>query len=260
MQSGEGVGDALLGIGKILLAVFIIVVLFNLVGYWLQRRSRVREIQEQIQEQFQRDAVLKARYPDLYEDLQERKEMRRELEHDRLVRRRVQERREAEERRRKGYTSDDDADMAFATRRQWRAAIRSVGSEIPKGETLHAEGPGAYMFSDQGTGMWVEAHIAVTENRIAWALPKGLRAGVLSMLFDQVVKHVDQEPGVVALTTRDPEYAAMLDEPGNPYGEVDAVFRFDFYESRVSTEIRGFIALGVADRGTAVTGSLSDYL
>ena len=150
--------------------------------------------------------------------------------------------------------------VGLASRREWRAARRGVDSEIPKGESVLAEGPGAFLFSDGQMAMWVEAHIAVTENRMAWAIPKSPRAGSLSIDFDQVVKYLDQEPGVVALTARDPEYAAMLNDPTNPHGETDAVFKFDALPSVTSTEIRGYIASGVAERGTAIPGSLSDYL
>ena len=151
-------------------------------------------------------------------------------------------------------------DMTFATRREWRAARRAVTSEIPEGEVLKAEGPGAFLFSDGVTGIWAEAHIAVTENRIAWTLPKSSQAGATSMHFDQVVRYVDQEPGVVGLTAQDPEYAATLGDPSNPHGETDAVFRFDGYDPRTSTQLRGSIVMGLAQRGTAVPGSLSDYL
>jgi hypothetical protein len=108
--------------------------------------------------------------------------------------------------------------------------------------------------------MWAEAYIAVAKNRIAWTLPKSLQAGAVSIHFDQVVRCVDQEPGVVALTAQDPECAAMLGDPSNLQGETDAVFRFDGYNLRTSTQLRGSSVMGLAQRGTAVPGSLSDYL
>jgi hypothetical protein len=150
--------------------------------------------------------------------------------------------------------------VRFAARRQWRAARREVESEIPRGEAVLAEGPGMFLLSDGSTAMWVEAHIAVTGNQIAWALPKAAHAGAMTIHFDQVVKYLDQQPGVVALTARDPAYAAVLGDASNPHGETDAVFRFDGYDWRTTNEIRGFIELGVADRGTAAPGSLSDYV
>ncbi len=138
--------------------------------------------------------------------------------------------------------------------------LRAVAAEIPRGVSVHAEGPGAFLFSDGRVGMWVEAHVAVTQDRIVWALPKSRRAGVVDLRFDQVVRYLDQQPGVIALTTQDPGYAAMLRDSANPHGETDAVFRFDGYDPRTSSDIRGAIEAGVRARGRAVPGSLSDYL
>jgi hypothetical protein len=108
--------------------------------------------------------------------------------------------------------------------------------------------------------MWVEAYLGVTENRLIWALPKSREAGVAQIAFDRVVKYVDQEPGLVGVTSRDPEYAAMLNDPTNPHGETDAAFRFDGYDPRSSTAIRAQIQIGVRSRGKAQPASPSDYL
>jgi hypothetical protein len=143
----------------------------------------------------------------------------------------------------------------YASRRQWKAAVRQVESAIPAGETVRATGPAAFLFIAPGTGMWVDACIAVTERRLVWALPKSRKAGAVSMLFDRIVKYEDREPGVVAITERDPEYAAMLGDPSNPHGEVDAVFRFDGYEPQTSAAIRSAIESAVR-REAVAAGSI----
>ena len=158
-------------------------------------------------------------------------------------------------------------DAGISSRREWKAARREVESKIPKEEAVLAEGPSGFLFSDGQMAMWVEVHIAVTQRRIVWALPKTRQAGAVTMDLDQVVKYLDRvvpyeghEFGVVALTARDPEYAQLLNDPTNPRGETDAVFKFDDAPSAVSTSIRGAIEQGVLQRGRAVPGSLSDYL
>lgn len=149
---------------------------------------------------------------------------------------------------------------AFASRRQWRAASRAVTSQISTGERVIAEGPAAFLFTDGRMGTWVEAHLAVTDNRLVWALPKSRRAGVVQMLFDQVVRYTDREPGLVALTDRDADYATSLEAQSNPLGETNAFFRFDGYEPRISHGLRAAIELGVRSRGNALPASFPDNL
>jgi hypothetical protein len=55
-------------------------------------------------------------------------------------------------------------------------------------------------------------------------------------------------------------YAASPNEPTNPHGETDAVYRFEGYDPGTSTAIRRAIEQAVLSRGNALPGSLSDYL
>jgi hypothetical protein len=112
-------GDLLLTIGQILLAVVIFLFLVNFVRASARRQSRIRESREQLQH----DAALKARYPDLHKELQqrgkkspfaqwsleqtrqeqeERKEASRELEHDRFVQWSLEQARKEEQERGEG--------------------------------------------------------------------------------------------------------------------------------------------------------------
>jgi hypothetical protein len=154
----------------------------------------------------------------------------------------------------------DDAGVgAPARRREWKVAQRAVDSEIPRrDEPVVAEGPGGFKFSDGTTSIWVEAWVAVTADRIVWAMPKSPRAGVATIQFDQVVKYLHLPNGIIGLTAQDPNHAATLSDRSDPLGEMDAVFRFDGVPNEFS--LRGAFDEGVEQRGRADRGSAADYL
>lgn len=136
--------------------------------------------------------------------------------------------------------------MGMRSLLQRRTARKAAHSEIPKGEKIHVEGLASFMFSDGVTAVWPLVHIVVADKRVAWAMLDAPRAGAASMRFDRIWRYVD-EGGLVTLTERDPEYASMLNDPNNPYGETDAIF--SFHGSRVGDILKGVLARTIRGAG-----------
>jgi hypothetical protein len=128
--------------------------------------------------------------------------------------------------------------------RSGRTAREAIAAEIPADETVVAECRASFQFTDGMRIAWPDVHIAVTQKRLVWTMLDAPEAGAIVMRLDQVVSH-DDDGTQVMLTERDPDYAAMLHDPSNPMGEVDAVFRFEG-DDPAATAVRQAIADGVA--------------
>lgn len=105
------------------------------------------------------------------------------------------------------------------------AASEAIRAELGPGERILAEGPAA---------VWPEVNLALTTERLVWAMTDMPEAGAPSMRFDQIVRHTD-DGSRVELSERDPEYAGT--DPSNPYGETDAVFVFGSHEDDLRKEM-----------------------
>lgn len=93
-------------------------------------------------------------------------------------------------------------------------AIRRATSDAPIRAGSNAE--------DIGLG-GRDILVTLTDWAVYWAL--FVEPGtVMSMWYDRI-SDVQQDGGVIRLTARDPEYAASLNDPSNPFGETDFVFR-----------------------------------
>jgi hypothetical protein len=118
--------------------------------------------------------------------------------------------------------------MGFFSRRRREAARQAVLAELNHGEEILAEGSARFMFTDGVQRIWPDVHLVVTEERLLWALLKSPQSGVPSIRFKLVAGYSQSDSGDrIVLTEHDPEYAAMLQDPGNPYGATDAFFEFD---------------------------------
>jgi hypothetical protein len=143
----------------------------------------------------------------------------------------------------------------FLARRRSAAARAVILNELEAGETILAEGTAPFMFSDGTRTIWPEALLVVTDKRLIWTLVKKPDAGAPFMRFSRLVNHED-DGDRFALTERDEEYAASLDDPTNPYGETDAVFQLG--SRGESRPLREAITKGIAaaDRGSGEVSQL----
>jgi len=113
--------------------------------------------------------------------------------------------------------------MGFSRRRKAKnleAQLLACGDAITR-ESSGAPKRAGTVAEDLGLG-GQPVLVVLTDPAIYWSLliePES----VMQMRYDRI-SDVEQEEGHIRLTERDPEYAASLDDPSNPYGETD----FDF--------------------------------
>lgn len=99
-----------------------------------------------------------------------------------------------------------------------RRSESSARHAVHPSETVVAEGP----ITDLGMN-GAAGHLVVTKERFIWAYDKRPDV-VVEMEFKTVFSVATrEEDNAVKLTSRDAEYGAMLNDPSNPHGEVDAV-------------------------------------
>ena len=92
-----------------------------------------------------------------------------------------------------------------------------VLSRLDPGEHVLVEGP----VKDLSMG-GADAYLVVTTARLIWTFTKRPDL-VLDMNFE-LVHDVVMNEGAIKVTSRDPGYASVLNDPGNPEGETDAAF------------------------------------